>query len=162
TRDALTGLPNRNLLADRASQAILTAARTRGSLAVLFLDLDRFNLVNDSLGHGAGDALLRAVAERLGGGLRRDDTPARPGGRSAGDVRRGGVSRAGAGRVRVELAGPAPRRRRARRGAQPAARDGGRRRPPLRAPVHRSRAARPAGLSPRNAAGTPANSFPHL
>jgi len=80
TRDALTGLPNRVLLADRASQAILAAARARGSLAVLFLDLDRFKLVNDSLGHAAGDALLRAVAERLGATLQRDDTLARIGG----------------------------------------------------------------------------------
>jgi diguanylate cyclase (GGDEF)-like protein/PAS domain S-box-containing protein len=80
TRDVLTGLPNRVLLSDRASQAILAAARARGSLAVLFLDLDRFKLVNDSLGHAAGDALLRAVAERLGATLQPDDTLARIGG----------------------------------------------------------------------------------
>ncbi|MEK6246040.1 MAG: EAL domain-containing protein [Pseudomonadota bacterium] len=80
TRDALTGLPNRALLADRANQAILTAAGSRGGLALLFLDLDRFKLVNNSLGHAAGDALLRAVAERLGATLRRDDTLARLGG----------------------------------------------------------------------------------
>jgi diguanylate cyclase (GGDEF)-like protein/PAS domain S-box-containing protein len=80
TRDALTGLPNRALLADRAGQAILAAARSRGMLAVLLFDLDRFKLVNDSLGHQAGDALLRAVAERLQNTLRREDTLARLGG----------------------------------------------------------------------------------
>ena len=80
TRDALTGLPNRALLADRAGQAILAAARSRGMLAVLLIDLDRFKLVNDSMGHRAGDALLRAVAERLQNTLRRDDTLARLGG----------------------------------------------------------------------------------
>jgi diguanylate cyclase (GGDEF)-like protein/PAS domain S-box-containing protein len=80
TRDALTGLPNRALLGDRAGHAILAAARSRGLLAVLLIDLDRFKLVNDSLGHRAGDALLGAVAERLANTLRRDDTLARPGG----------------------------------------------------------------------------------
>jgi len=80
TRDALTGLPNRALLGDRAAQAILAAARSRGMLAVLLIDLDRFKLVNDSLGHRAGDALLRAVAERLSNTLRREDTLARAGG----------------------------------------------------------------------------------
>ncbi|MGH8726040.1 MAG: putative bifunctional diguanylate cyclase/phosphodiesterase, partial [Burkholderiales bacterium] len=79
TRDALTGLPNSTLLADRASQAILTAARNRSQFALLCIDLDRFKLVNDSLGHRAGDALLRAVAERLGN-LLADDTLARLGG----------------------------------------------------------------------------------
>jgi len=80
TRDALTGLPNRALLADRAGQAILAAARSRGQLAVLLFDLDGFKLVNDSLGHQAGDALLCAVGERLQGTLRRQDTLARLGG----------------------------------------------------------------------------------
>jgi diguanylate cyclase (GGDEF)-like protein len=80
TRDALTGLPNRALVAERAAQAILGAARGRSGLALLALDLDRFRLVNEALGHQAGDALLRAVAERLGNTLRREDTLARLGG----------------------------------------------------------------------------------
>ncbi|HEX5477705.1 MAG TPA: diguanylate cyclase, partial [Burkholderiales bacterium] len=79
TRDALTGLPNRALLAERARQAILAAARGRSQLALLCVDLDRFKLVNDSLDHRTGDALLRAVSERLGG-LLQDETVARVGG----------------------------------------------------------------------------------
>jgi diguanylate cyclase (GGDEF)-like protein/PAS domain S-box-containing protein len=79
TRDPLTGLPNRMLLTDRGGQAILNAARNRAQLAVLCIDLDRFKLVNDSFGHQAGDALLRAVAERLED-LLRGDTLARLGG----------------------------------------------------------------------------------
>ncbi|HEX6318086.1 MAG TPA: EAL domain-containing protein [Burkholderiales bacterium] len=79
TRDALTGLPNRILLADRGSQAILHAARSRAQLALLCIDLDRFKLVNDSFGHPAADGLLRAVAERLEP-LAGGDTLARIGG----------------------------------------------------------------------------------
>jgi diguanylate cyclase (GGDEF)-like protein/PAS domain S-box-containing protein len=80
TRDALTGLPNRVLLAERANQAIANAARSRAHVALLCVDIDRFKLVNDSLGHLAGDALLRAIAERLQGTLRREETLARLGG----------------------------------------------------------------------------------
>lgn len=80
TRDALTGLPNRLLLADRAGQAILNAGRNAARIAVLSLQLDRFQLVNDSLGHRVGDSVLRAVAERLSNTLRRDDTLGRLGG----------------------------------------------------------------------------------
>jgi diguanylate cyclase (GGDEF)-like protein len=65
TRDALTGLPNRVLLIDRGGQAILNAARSRTQLALLCIDMDRFKLVNESLGHQGGDALLRSIAERL-------------------------------------------------------------------------------------------------
>jgi diguanylate cyclase (GGDEF)-like protein len=78
--DALTLLPNRNLFADRVEQALAGMGRSGGGLAVVFVDLDRFKLVNDSLGHGHGDGLLRAVAERLSGALRPDDTLSRFGG----------------------------------------------------------------------------------
>jgi diguanylate cyclase (GGDEF)-like protein/PAS domain S-box-containing protein len=80
TRDALTGLPNRLLLADRANQAIAAAARSRRQVALLCIDLDRFKLVNESLGHEAGDALLRLIAGRLQETLRREEMLARLGG----------------------------------------------------------------------------------
>jgi diguanylate cyclase (GGDEF)-like protein len=78
--DALTGLPNRILLQDRLSQAIRRAQRERGRLALLFVDLDRFKKVNDTLGHEVGDRLLEAVARRLGERLRGADTLSRLGG----------------------------------------------------------------------------------
>lgn len=80
THDALTGLPNRALFNERLERSLSRALRTGYRMALLFIDLDRFKLVNDTLGHGTGDKLLKAAAERLRESVRRIDTVARMGG----------------------------------------------------------------------------------
>jgi diguanylate cyclase (GGDEF)-like protein/PAS domain S-box-containing protein len=78
--DSLTGLPNRALFRDRLNVALAGAARQKSELGVLFLDLDRFKYVNDTLGHAAGDRMLIEISRRIGGCLRSADTLARMGG----------------------------------------------------------------------------------
>ncbi len=78
--DALTNLPNRTLFIDRLQQELVRAHRTKQMVAVLFLDLDRFKIINDTMGHAFGDTLLKALAERLRNGIRESDTVSRRGG----------------------------------------------------------------------------------
>ncbi|HEY4555538.1 MAG TPA: PAS domain S-box protein, partial [Lysobacter sp.] len=80
THDELTGLPNRVLLEDRLRQTLLNAQRSGRAATVVFIDLDDFKLVNDSLGHGAGDAALQEIARRLQASVRESDTMSRFGG----------------------------------------------------------------------------------
>ncbi len=80
THDVLTGLPNRNLLLDRIAQALAHDRRSQEQAAVLFIDLDHFKVINDSLGHDVGDLLLQEVATRLITAARGEDTVARRGG----------------------------------------------------------------------------------
>ena len=79
-QDTLTGLPNRLLFADRLTLAVAQAHRRARRLGVLFLDVDRFKVINDSLGHSVGDRLLKALARRVAGTVRDEDTVARLGG----------------------------------------------------------------------------------
>ncbi len=77
THDLLTGIPNRSLLYDRLEQSISSLQRDGGKLALLFIDIDRFKQINDSLGHGLGDELLIQIVDRINGRLRKSDTLAR-------------------------------------------------------------------------------------
>ncbi len=80
THDALTGLPNRTLILDRVEQMLARSARSQTPVAAMFIDLDNFKGINDTLGHGVGDELLRAVAARLDGAVRGADALGRLGG----------------------------------------------------------------------------------
>ena len=109
-RDSLTGLPNRALFMDRLAHGLMRARRRREHLAVLFLDLDRFKVINDTLGHAVGDQLLVEVSNRLSGSLRPGDTVARLGGDEFGllleDVADAQTADAVALRIEEELAKP--------------------------------------------------------
>ncbi|MEI7563476.1 MAG: GGDEF domain-containing protein, partial [bacterium] len=80
THDALTGMPNRLMFRQLLNQAIKSAKRFQRQFAVIFIDLDRFKIINDTLGHDAGDELLQEIAARLKQALRAVDVVARMGG----------------------------------------------------------------------------------
>jgi diguanylate cyclase (GGDEF)-like protein len=105
--DALTRLPNRMLFMDRLENALAGARRKPARAAVLFLDLDRFKYVNDSLGHSAGDKMLQEIAARLRQCLRQEDTVARVGGDEflimLRDLSSRDEAEAAAGRIREEI-----------------------------------------------------------
>jgi diguanylate cyclase (GGDEF)-like protein len=112
SHDALTGLPNRLLLDDRVAQAIAQANRQGHEFGLLVVDLDRFKLINDSLGHRAGDDLLREVAQRLKSAMRAVDTTARLGGDEFVILVDGPVTRAeaiGIGKRAIDVMRPAMR-----------------------------------------------------
>ncbi|HEX6739696.1 MAG TPA: EAL domain-containing protein [Vicinamibacteria bacterium] len=101
--DPLTGLPNRQLFLDRLSVASAGAQRRHQSLAVLFIDLDRFKVINDSLGHPIGDLLLKEVSKRLRRSLREEDTVARLGGDEFTAILLGGAAPAQVSRVAQKI-----------------------------------------------------------
>ena len=103
TYDQLTGFANRSLFQDRLDQAVASARRNRQKLAVLFLDLDEFKLINDSLGHLSGDALLRLSAQRIATCLRKSDTGARLGGDEFAILLTNLADEADAGRIAEKL-----------------------------------------------------------
>ncbi len=109
-QDPLTKLPNRALFLDRLDRMLARTKRRKGAVAVLFLDLDNFKLVNDSLGHETGDQLLLAVARRLQGSMRQEDTVARFGGDefaiAAADLAQTADATRIAARVAEQLAAP--------------------------------------------------------